>query len=100
MSQQSNVNQTVKLANAVGKIGCLVALVALVVIAISFGIGYLIDSWMGNERQWATIILMLASFPVTLYAIVQISLRVMARVQAEDEQLKRSKIAQEDNLKE
>ena len=100
MSQKTNINQSLQLANTVGKIGCVIGFVAIIIIAIAFGAGFLIDRWMGNERQWATIILMLGSFPITLYAMIQISLRTMARANAEMEHLKQSQIAQEDNLKE
>ena len=96
MSQKSNVNQTLELANTVGQIGCVIGFVAIIIIAIAFGAGYLIDSWMENERQWATIILMLGSFPITLYAMIQISLRTMARANAKAEELKENN-AQEDN---
>ena len=96
MSQKSSANQTLELANTVGQIGCLIGAVAIVIIAISFGVGYLIDTWMENERLWVTIILMLGSFPITLYAMVQISLRMMARAHAKTEKLNKID-AQEDN---
>ncbi|MEM8859827.1 MAG: hypothetical protein AAGD96_15980 [Chloroflexota bacterium] len=96
MSQKTNVNQTLELANTVGQIGCVIGFVAIIIIAIAFGAGYLIDTWMGNERQWVTIILMLGSFPITLYAMIQISLRTMARANAKAEELKENN-AQEDN---
>lgn len=100
MSQKTNVNQSLELANTVGKVGCIIGFVAIIIIAIAFGVGTLIDTWMGNERQWATILLMLGSFPITLYAMIQISLRTMARANEKAEQLKQkqSQIAQEDNL--
>lgn len=100
MTQQQNVQQSLQLANTVGKVGCVIGFVAIIIIALAFGTGMLIDTWMGNERQWATILLMLGSFPITLYAMIQISLRTMARANAKAEQLKQSQIAQEDNLKE
>lgn len=96
MSQKSNVNQTLELANTVGQIGCVIGLVAIIIIGIAFGVGYLVDTWMENERQWVTIILMLGSFPITLFAMVQVSLRMMARSQAKAEKLE-NKNAQEDN---
>jgi len=100
VSQKTNINQSIQVANTIGQVGCVIGFVAIIIIAIAFGAGTLIDGWMGNERQWATILLMLGSFPITLYAMIQISLRTMARANAKVEQLKQSQIAQEDNLKE
>ncbi|MFK7804328.1 MAG: hypothetical protein AB8G95_22020 [Anaerolineae bacterium] len=100
MSQKTNINQSIQVANTIGQVGCVIGFVAIIIIAAAFGAGTLIDRWMDNERQWATIILMLGSFPITLYAMIQISLRTMARANAKVEQLKQSQIAQEDNLKE
>lgn len=93
--QKSNVNQTLQLANVVGQIGCVIGFVAVFIIAIAFGTGWLIDDWLGNERRWVTIILMLGSFPITLYAMVQISLRTMVRANAKAEEFKQQN-AQED----
>ena len=99
MSQEQNVNQSIQVANTIGQVGCVIGFIAIIIIGIAFGVGTLIDQWMGNERQWATIILMLGSFPITLYAMIQVSLRTMARANAKAEQLKKqSEIAQEDNL--
>jgi hypothetical protein len=69
------------LANLVGQVGCVTGLVALVIIGVAFGAGWLLDDWMGNERRVVTVILMLGSFPVTLYAMVRISLLMLARAQ-------------------
>jgi hypothetical protein len=40
--------------------------------------GYL-DEWLGNERKIFTVIFLLGSFPVTLYAMVRISLWMVAK---------------------
>ena len=69
------------MANMVGQIGCVTAFVAIIIIAIAFGIGWLLDDFMGNERRFMTVLLMLASFPVTLYAMVRISLVMVGRAQ-------------------
>jgi F0F1-type ATP synthase assembly protein I len=69
----------------VGQIGCVTAFVALVIIAIAFGIGWFLDDLMGNERKIMTIILLLASFPVTLFAMVRISLAMVGRTQQQVE---------------
>jgi hypothetical protein len=82
MSQDSQIRQTVVLANLVGQIGCVTGLMAIVIIAIAFGAGWLLDSWMGNERRIITVLFMLGSFPVTLFAIVRISLLLLQRAQS------------------
>ena len=81
MSKDSQIRQTAVLANLVGQIGCVTGLAAIVIIAVAFGAGWLIDDWMGNESRYATVILMLGSFPVTLFAIVRISLLLLQRAQ-------------------
>lgn len=82
MSQKTNVQQTAELVNSVGQIGCVIGLVAVLIIGLAFGSGWLIDDMLGNERRWATLTLMLLSFPVSLYAMIQISLRTVARANA------------------
>jgi hypothetical protein len=82
MSQDSQIRQTVVLANLVGQIGCVTGLMAIMIIAIAFGAGWLLDSWMGNERRIITVLFMLGSFPVTLFAIVRISLLLLQRAQS------------------
>lgn len=89
MSQDSNLQQTAVLANLVGQIGCVTGFVAIFIIGISFGLGWVIDDFLGNERKFVTIILMLGSFPITMYAMVQISLRMLARANAQVEKLKK-----------
>ncbi|MDJ0755674.1 MAG: hypothetical protein QNJ45_19265 [Ardenticatenaceae bacterium] len=92
MSQNSNVQQTAHLVNTVSQIGCIVGVVAIVIIGVSFGVGWYIDGLLGNDdRKWVTIILMLGSFPVSLYAMIQISLRTLARANARAEALEASK---------
>ena len=69
------------MANLVGQVGCVTGFVALVIIGLAFGAGWLIDDWLGNERTFVTIIFMLGSFPITLYAMVRISLLMVERAQ-------------------
>ncbi len=69
------------MANLVGQIGCVTAFVAIIIIAIAFGLGWLLDDFMGNERKFMTVIFMLLSFPITLYAMVRISLTMIGRTQ-------------------
>jgi F0F1-type ATP synthase assembly protein I len=69
----------------VGQIGCVTAFAAIAIIAIAFGIGWFLDDLMGNERRIMTIILLLASFPVTLFAMVRLSLFMLGRAQQQVE---------------
>ena len=66
----------------VGQIGCVTGIVALLIIGLAFGAGWLLDDMLGNERKIFTVIFMLGSFPVTLYAMVRISLTMVGRAQA------------------
>ena len=86
MSKDHQQNQTVATANLVGQVGCVTAFVAIFIIAIAFGIGWFIDDLMGNERKFATVIMLLLSFPVTLYAMVRVSLLMVGRTQKQTEQ--------------
>lgn len=69
------------MANMVGQIGCVTAVVAIVIIAIAFGTGWWLDNLMGNERRIMTVLFMLGSFPVTLFAMIRISLAMVGRAQ-------------------
>ncbi|MCA9935505.1 MAG: AtpZ/AtpI family protein [Anaerolineales bacterium] len=86
MSQNSQISQTAVLAGLVGQVGCVTGLVAVVIIAVAFGGGRLLDSMLGTGGI-ITVILMVASFPVTLYAMVRISLNMVQRAQARVDQL-------------
>ena len=69
------------MTNLVGQVGCVTGLVALVIIGISFGLGQFLDNYLGT-RGIFTVVFMLGSFPVTLFAMVRLSLMMVARVQA------------------
>ena len=71
----------------VGQIGCVIGFVALVIIGVAFGAGWYLDEWLGNERKIFTVLFMLGSFPVTLYAMVRLSLWMVARAQTNMERL-------------
>ena len=81
MSKDLQRKQTLATANLVGQVGCVTAFVAVIIIAIAFGIGWFLDDLMGNERRVMTVVLLLASFPVTLFAMVRISLFMVGRAQ-------------------
>jgi F0F1-type ATP synthase assembly protein I len=86
VSKDPQRKQTIATANLVSQVGCVTALVAIVIIAIAFGIGWFLDDLMGNERKFMTVLFLLASFPVTLFAMVRISMFMVGRAQEQVEQ--------------
>lgn len=68
------------LASLVGQVGCVTGLVAVVIIAVAFGAGRLLDNLLGTGGI-LTVIFMVGSFPVTLFAMVRISLNMVQRAQ-------------------
>jgi F0F1-type ATP synthase assembly protein I len=86
VSKDPQQNQTVAMANLVGQVGCVTAFVAIFIIAIAFGIGWFLDDLLGNERKFVTVIMLLLSFPVTLYAMVRVSMLLVGRAQKQTEQ--------------
>jgi uncharacterized membrane protein len=87
VSKDLQRQKTVATANLVGQVGCVTGLVAIVIIAIAFGAGWFLDDLMGNERKVMTVLLLLASFPVTLFAMVRISMFMVQRAQEQVEQI-------------
>ena len=87
MSQDPNLRRTAELTNMVGQVGCVTGMVALLIIGVAFGAGWFLDDFLGNERKIFTVIFMLGSFPVTLYAMVRISLWMVGRAQASIERM-------------
>jgi hypothetical protein len=87
VSTDPNLRRTAELTNMVGQVGCVTGIVALLIIGAAFGAGWLIDGALGNERKIFTVIFMLGSFPVTLYAMVRISLWMVGRAQTRIERL-------------
>jgi len=71
----------------VGQIGCVTGIVALAIIGVAFGAGWFLDDFLGNERKIFTVIFMLGSFPVTLYAMVRISLWMIGKANKAVEQI-------------
>lgn len=70
-----------------GQIGCVTGIVALAIIGVAFGAGWFLDDFLGNERKIFTVIFMLGSFPVTLYAMVRISLWMIGKANKAVEQI-------------
>lgn len=87
MSQDPNLRQAAALTNTVGQVGCVTGIVALLIIGLAFGAGWFLDGYLGNERKIFTVIFLLGSFPVTLYAMVRISLWMMAKANRTVEQI-------------
>lgn len=81
VAQDSNKTNTAAIANTVGQVGCLTAIIALLVIGLSFGIGWFLDNLLGNEKRFLTVGMLLLSFPITLFLTVRISLWVAAKAQ-------------------
>lgn len=69
------------MANLVGQVGCVTGLVALVIIGVSFGLGRFLDNQFGTQGIF-TVIFILGSFPVTLFAMVRLSLYMVAKAQS------------------
>ena len=72
--------EAANLANTVGQIGCVTSLASLVIIGVAFGGGRFLDNWLGTGGV-LTVVLMLGSFPITLFAIVRLSILLMSRAQ-------------------
>ncbi len=68
------------MANLVGQVGCVTGIVALVIIGIAFGAGRLLDAYLGVQGIF-TVIFLLGSFPITLFAMVRLSLYMVAKAQ-------------------
>jgi hypothetical protein len=81
VSQNNQQNdQTARLAGLFGQIGCVTGFASIIIIAAAFGIGRLLDNWLGTDGIF-TVLFLLGSFPITLYVIVRISLLALKRVQ-------------------
>lgn len=81
------------MANLIGQVGCVTGLVALIIIGLSFAVGQFLDNQFG-VRGIFTVIFMLGSFPLTLFAMVKLSLYMVAKAQARVEALEQQEKAQ------
>jgi F0F1-type ATP synthase assembly protein I len=97
VSQDPNLRNTANLVNTVGQAGCATGVVAILIIAVAFGIGWLLDDLLGNERRFLTIGFLLLSFPVTLFAMVKISLFIVGRANKQSEQIEQEKYEKKDD---
>ncbi len=76
--QQSD--QAAKAAGLVGQIGCVTGFASIIIVGIAFALGRFLDSLVGSSGIF-TVLLLVGSFPITLYVIVRISMWTLARAQ-------------------
>ncbi len=93
-SSQAKNQATIAVANMVGQVGCTVSIASFAIIGVFFGIGYLLDGYLGT-RPYLMLAGVVLSFPVTLYAIVRLSLGALARANRIQEKLKEEQAARE-----
>ncbi len=81
MSQgDQELDQASKLTGLVGQIGCVTGFVSIIIIGLAFAAGRFLDSTFETGGLF-TILFLLGSFPITIYAIVRISLFAVNRAQ-------------------
>jgi hypothetical protein len=97
VSQNPNLRNAARLTNTVGTVGCATGIVAILIIAIAFGVGWVLDDLLGNETRFLTVGFLLLSFPVTLIAMVRISLFIVGRANEEAEQIEQEKYENKDD---
>ncbi|MCB8949781.1 MAG: AtpZ/AtpI family protein [Ardenticatenaceae bacterium] len=99
MSENSQLNQTAVMINMASQVGCMMSGAAVLVIGLAFGAGYLLDR-LFDTGNILTIIFLVGSFPVTLFAMIQIGLRMQMRMQkqldAMKKQAQKEQLAQEE----
>ena len=79
MSEQDpKFNLATELSRVLVSVGC----VTIVIIGIFFGLGFWLDSLLGNDSRWLTVILLLGSVPISLGLVMRIVGQSMKRVQA------------------
>lgn len=76
------------MVNLASQIGCMMSALAVIVIGLAFGAGYLLDR-VFDTGNVLTIVFLVGSFPVTLFAMIQIGLRMQMRMQRQLEQMKK-----------
>ena len=73
-------NQAAAYANLISQIGCTTSLASIIIIAVAFAAGQLLDNYLGTKGVF-TVLFLVGSFPVTLYVILRIALSTAARAQ-------------------
>lgn len=76
------------MVNMASQVGCMMSAAAVIVIGLAFGAGYLLDR-VFDTGNILTIIFLVGSFPVTLFAMIQIGLRMQMRMQRQMEAMKK-----------
>lgn len=97
MSRDRNLKNTANVVNTVGQAGCATGILALIIIAIAFGIGWLLDDLLGNERRFLTLAFLLLSFPVTLFAMVRLSLYIVGKANQQFEEAEHQRYENKDD---
>jgi hypothetical protein len=67
-------------AGLISQIGCTTSLASIIIIAAAFGVGRLLDNIFSTPGIF-TVVLLVGSFPVTLYVILRLALSTAARAQ-------------------
>ncbi len=82
------------MVNMASQIGCMMSSAAVIVIGLAFGAGYLLDR-LFDTGNILTIIFLVGSFPVTLFAMIQIGLRMQMRMQKQLDAAKKAQTQEE-----
>lgn len=81
MSQRKQSNDyAAAYAGLISQIGCTTSLASIIIIAVAFGAGRLLDNYLDTSGIF-TVLFLVGSFPVTLYVILRIALSTAARAQ-------------------
>ena len=94
--KQADRRAVIAMTNTVGQIGCMTTLASAVIIGISFFIGMWLDQLLETD-PWLTVGAVVASFPITLFVIVRLSLTLMDRAQRQREKILREIERESDN---
>jgi F0F1-type ATP synthase assembly protein I len=76
------------MVNMASQIGCMMSASAVIVIGLAFGAGYLLDRVFDTKNIF-TMVFLVGSFPVTLFAMIQIGLRMQMRMQRQLDAMKK-----------
>jgi F0F1-type ATP synthase assembly protein I len=67
-------------AGLISQIGCTTSIASIIIIAVAFGAGRLLDNYLGTNGIF-TVLFLVGSFPISLYVILRIALSTAARAQ-------------------
>lgn len=81
MSQDRQPNEyAAQYAGLISQIGCTTSLASIIIIAVAFGAGRLLDNALSTGGIF-TVLFLVGSFPITLYVILRLALSTAARAQ-------------------